>query len=137
MLDIALDGLNNVSISTVDIQRQGPTYTVDTLQDLHALYPGAELFFILGDDAFSGITSWKDYEKLAELATFVVVSRHGTPVDVPTKLSPSVNLLEISALPISSTQCRERIAEGLSLEGLVPDGVADYINKNHVYRRTA
>lgn len=137
MLDIALEGLNNVSISTVDIQRQGPTYTVDTLQDLHALYPGAELFFILGDDAFSGITSWKDYEKLAELATIVVVSRHGTPVDVPTKLSPSVNLLEISALPISSTQCRERIAEGLSLEGLVPDGVADYIDKNHVYRRTA
>ncbi|MEY4996786.1 MAG: hypothetical protein RLY59_190, partial [Actinomycetota bacterium] len=58
-------------------------------------------------------------------------------VYVPTKLSPSVNLLEISALPISSTQCRERIAEGLSLEGLVPDGVADYIDKNHVYRRTA
>lgn len=136
MVEIALLGQDRMSVSSVDIEREGPTYTIDTLTDLARLYPGAELFFILGDDAFSGITSWKNYEQLAQLATIVVVSRHGTPVEVPTKLSPSVNLLEMSALPISSTQCRERIMAGHSLEGLVPAGVAEYIEKKNLYRRT-
>lgn len=136
MVEIALLGQERMSVSSVDIERQGPTYTIDTLTDLANLYPSAELFFILGDDAFSGITSWKNYEQLPQLATIVVVSRHGTPVEVPTKLSPSVNLLEMSALPISSTQCRDRIKEGHSLEGLVPAGVAEYIEKKNLYRRT-
>ncbi|BAU99183.1 nicotinate-nucleotide adenylyltransferase [Aurantimicrobium minutum] len=136
MVEIALLGQDRMSVSSVDIEREGPTYTIDTLTDLARLYPGAELFFILGDDAFSGITSWKNYEQLAQLATIVVVSRHGTPVEVPTKLSPSVNLLEMSALPISSTLCRERIMAGHSLEGLVPAGVAEYIEKKNLYRRT-
>lgn len=136
MVEIALIGQEHMSVSRVDIEREGPTYTIDTLTDLAKLYPGAELFFILGDDAFSGITSWKNYEQLAQLATLVVVSRHGTPVEVPTKLSPSVNLLEMSALPISSTQCRERIMAGHSLEGLVPAGVAAYIEMKNLYRRT-
>lgn len=136
MVEIALLGQDRMSVSSVDIEREGPTYTIDTLTDLARLYPGAELFFILGDDAFSGITSWKNYEQLAQLATIVVVSRHGTTVEVPTKLSPSVNLLEMSALPISSTQCRERIMAGHSLEGLVPAGVAEYIEKKNLYRRT-
>ena len=136
MVEIALLGQDRMSVSSVDIEREGPTYTIDTLTDLARLYPGAELFFILGDDAFSGITSWKNYEQLAQLATIVVVSRHGTPVEVPTKLSPSVNLLEMSALPISSTQCRERIMAGHSLEGLVTAGVAEYIEKKNLYRRT-
>jgi nicotinate-nucleotide adenylyltransferase len=137
MVNLAIAGHENFSLSTVDVDRPGPTYTVDTLRDLTRTYPSSELFFILGDEAFEGISSWKDYEELASLATFVVVSRHGTQPEVPAKLSPSVNLLEITALPISSTLCRERIEKGLSLEGLVPDTVAEYVEEHQLYRRNA
>ncbi len=137
MVLLAIAGIDQFSVSTVDVDRPGPTYTVDTLRDLARIYPDSELFFILGDEAFSGIETWKDYEELGEFATFVVVSRNGTLPEVPAKLSPSVNLLEISALPISSTLCRERIANGQSLDGLVPDTVGQYIEEHQLYRRNA
>ena len=137
MVSLAIAGFDDFSVSTVDVDRPGPTYTVDTLRDLARIYPDSELFFILGDEAFSGIETWKDYEDLAQLATFIVVSRHDMSVEVPAKLSPSVNLLEISALPISSTLCRERIANGQSLDGLVPDTVGQYIEEHQLYRRNA
>ena len=137
MVKLAIAGHDNFSLNTVDIDRPGPTYTVDTLRELATQYPGSELFFILGDEAFEGIQSWKSYEDLAGLATFVVVSRHGTQPEVPAKLSPSVNLLEISVLPISSTLCRERIAAGLSLDSLVPGTVAKYVEEHQLYRRNA
>jgi nicotinate-nucleotide adenylyltransferase len=135
MVKLAIAEHDNCSLSTVDIDRPGPTYSVDTLRELASQYPSSELFFILGDEAFEGIQSWKSYEDLASLATFVVVSRHGTQPEVPAKLSPSVNLLEIPTLPISSTMCRERIANGESLEGLVPDNVAKYVEEHQLYRR--
>ena len=137
MVRLAIEGYDQFSVSTVDIDREGPTYTVDTLRDISLQYPDSELFFIVGDDAFAGITSWKDFEKLGELATIVVVSRIGIAPEVPAKLSPSVNLLEIDSLPISSTQCRERIANGETLEGLVPGKVAEYVAKHQLYRRNA
>ena len=137
MVRLAIAGHVDFSLSTVDMDRPGPTYTVDTLRELSQVYPHSELFFILGDEAFTNISTWKNYENLTELATFVVVSRHGMHVEVPAELSPSVNLLEISALPISSTLCRERIANGDSLEGLVPSSVAEYVEEHQLYRRNA
>jgi nicotinate-nucleotide adenylyltransferase len=135
MVSLAIEGNPHFALSTIDIDRGGPTYSVDTLRDLSHIYPDAQLFFIMGDDAFAGIEGWKDYEDLASLATLVVVSRHGTHPKVPAKLSPSVNLLQIPMLPISSTQCRERIAQELPIVGLVPDNVADYVKDHQLYRR--
>jgi nicotinate-nucleotide adenylyltransferase len=137
MVKLAIADIDDFSVSTVDIDREGPTYTVDTLRDIAAHFPHSQLYFIMGDDAFAGITTWKDFDKLGELATLVVVSRHGNAPEVPATLSPSVNLLEISTLPISSTMCRERIANGDSLEGIVPDKVAEYVAKHQLYRRNA
>ena len=137
MVKLAIADIDDFNVSTVDIDREGPTYTVDTLQDIAAQFPHSQLYFIMGDDAFAGITTWKDFDKLGELATLVVVSRHGIAPEVPATLSPSVNLLEISTLPISSTLCRERIENGLSLEGLVPDTVAEYVEEHQLYRRNA
>lgn len=137
MVRLAIAGIDGFSVSTVDIDRGGPTYTVDTLRDIAAEFPQSQLYFIMGDDAFAGITTWKDFDKLGELATLVVVSRYGNAPEVPATLSPSVNLLEISALPISSTMCRERIANGDSLEGIVPEQVAEYVEKHQLYRRNA
>lgn len=137
MVQRAITNFDKFSVSTVDVDRAGPTYTIDTLHDIAAEYPSSKIFFIVGDDAFAGITTWKDFDKLGEFATIVVVSRHGNTPEVPSKLSASVNLLEIPTLPISSTQCRELIANGDSLEGLVPDKVADYVDKHQLYRRNA
>lgn len=134
MVRLALAHHDSLILNTVDIDRGGPTFTIDTLRELQAQFPLAELFFILGDDAFAGIHTWKSYEELAGLATFVVVSRAGSPVTVPAKLSPSVNLLEMSTLPISSTLCRERIQKGENLEGLVSPAVEKYIEDHQLYR---
>ncbi len=125
------------TVSRVDIDRSGPTYTVDTLADLQRERPGAELFFITGADAVAQILSWKDHDGLWDLANFVAVSRPGHVLDT-TGLPPGrVGQLEVPALAISSTDCRERVRRGSPVWYLVPDGVVQYIAKHHLYRSMA
>lgn len=134
MVILGLEGHPAYTLSTIDLDRPGPTYTVDTLRELRSQYKNAELFFIVGADAYAGIDTWNESGKLAELAQFVVVSRPmNTPI-APPKPRPGVNWLDIPALPVSSTQCRQRVRDGLSLEGLVPGGVAQYIADHQLYR---
>lgn len=125
------------SVSRVDIDREGPTYTVDTLRDLLRQNPGAELFFITGADALEKILTWRGWEELFDLATFVGVSRPGFELS-DTHLEQiddeKVHLLEIPALAISSTECRRRAAEHAPVWYLVPDGVVQYIAKRNLYR---
>jgi len=123
------------NVSRVDIDRDGPTYTVDTLRDIQAEYPGAELFFISGADAITQILSWKDFEELWKAAKFVAVSRPGHTMQLP-DLAPddAIEVLEVPALSISSTDVRERAANGEPVWYLVPDGVVQYINKHNLYR---
>ena len=123
------------NVSRVDIDRDGPTYTVDTLRDLQAEYPGAELFFISGADAITQILSWKDFDELWKAAKFVAVSRPGHTMQLP-DLAPggAIEVLEVPALSISSTDVRERAANGDPVWYLVPDGVVQYINKHNLYR---
>lgn len=128
------------SVSRVDIDREGPTYTIDTLQDLRAQYPDAEFFFITGADALSSILSWREWEKMLEIATFVGVTRPGyvlTEDFLPAEKQQRVELIEIPAMAISSTGCRRRASEGLPVWYLVPDGVVQYINKTQLYTRSA
>ena len=123
-------------VSRVDIERGGPTYTIDTLRDLHAQMPDADLYFITGADALSDIFSWRDAEELFELAHFVGCTRPGYELD-PSTLEgipgDKVSIVEIPALAISSTDCRNRRAAGDPVWYLVPDGVVQYINKNDLY----
>lgn len=124
------------TVSRVDIDRAGPTYTIDTLKDLRAVYPGTELYFITGADALSSIMSWHDWEQMFELAEFVGVTRPGyelTEDMLPTEIRERVHLLEIPAMAISSTDCRARAAEGRPVWYLVPDGVVQYIAKHRLY----
>ncbi|MET0134891.1 MAG: nicotinate-nucleotide adenylyltransferase [Kibdelosporangium sp.] len=121
------------SVSRVDIDRDGPTYTVDTLQDLRAARPESELFFITGADALSQILSWRDAEKLFGLAHFIGVTRPGYTLDDHHLPDGSVSLVEVPALAISSTACRERVALGEPVWYLVPDGVVQYIQKRDLY----
>lgn len=120
-------------VSRVDIDRGGPTYTIDTLRDLRAQYPDAELFFISGADAISQILSWRDSSRLWDLAHFVGVTRPGHQLDSSALPVGHVSLLEVPALAISSTDCRARVRAGLPVWYLVPDGVVQYINKHRLY----
>jgi nicotinate-nucleotide adenylyltransferase len=124
------------SVSRVDIDRGGPTYTIDTLHDLHTQHPDAELFFITGADALAEIFTWRDADELFELATFVGCTRPGYTMD-PTTLGnipdDRVTMIEVPALAISSTDCRRRTTQGQPVWYLVPDGVVQYIAKHHLY----
>jgi nicotinate-nucleotide adenylyltransferase len=129
------------SVSRVDIDREGDTYTVDTLRDLKRQNPDAELFFITGADALASILSWQDWEVLFELSNFVGVSRPGYELGAAhldrhlQKLPPdTLHLMEIPALAISSTDCRKRAAAGRPVWYLVPDGVVQYISKRKLYQ---
>lgn len=122
------------TVSRVDIDRSGPTYTIDTLRDLKALRPDAELFFITGADAIAQILSWRDHDELWDLAHFVAVSRPGHVLNTDGLPSDDVSQLEIPALAISSTDCRDRVQRGHPVWYLVPDGVVQYIAKHHLYR---
>lgn len=124
------------SVSRTDIDRPGPTYTVDTLGDLRTAYgQDTELFFITGSDALSAILGWRNSAELFALAHFVGVSRPGyEPVDLAGFPEGAVTLVEVPALAISSTDCRERVGRGHPVWYLVPDGVVQYIEKRRLYR---
>jgi nicotinate-nucleotide adenylyltransferase len=126
------------STSRIDIEREGNTYTVDTLTELRALVgDDTDLFFITGADALSQILTWRGAEKLFDLAHFIGVSRPGLPLDmsmVDHLPADRVTLLEVPALSISSTDCRRRITDGLPIWYLVPDGIVQYIAKRGLYR---
>jgi len=122
------------TVSRVDIDRPGPTYTIDTLRDLSARHPGTELFFITGADALAQILSWKDVDELFHLATFVGVTRPGHELSRRGAPAARISLLEIPALAISSTDCRARVRADQPVWYLVPDGVVQFIAKYGLYR---
>ena len=123
-------------VSRVDIDRPGPTYTIDTLRDLSVQHPEAELFFITGADALEQIVSWKDSDELFRLAHFVGVTRPGYVLSDDHLPRDSVSLVEVPAMAISSSACRERVHAGRPVWYLVPDGVVQYIGKHRLYRGT-
>jgi nicotinate-nucleotide adenylyltransferase len=120
------------TVSRVDIERPGPTYTIDTLRDLRAERPEADLYFITGADAMAQIVSWKDVDELWSLAHFVGVTRPGH--ELPDLARAEVSLLEVPAMSISSTDCRARVAAHEPVWYLVPDGVVQYIAKYGLYQ---
>jgi nicotinate-nucleotide adenylyltransferase len=122
------------SVSRIDIDRGGPTYTIDTLRDLRALNVDADLFFITGADALSQILTWRDAEELFALAHFIGVTRPGHDLSSDGLPEGGVSLMEVPALAISSTDCRARVRGGDPVWYLVPDGVVRYIDKRELYR---
>jgi len=125
------------SVSRIDIDRGGPTYTIDTLRDLRVERGDeAELFFITGADALAQIMSWQDVNELFALAHFVGVTRPGHRLTGDGLPGDKVSLVEVPALAISSTDCRQRVANGEPIWYLVPDGIVQYIAKRRLYRRS-
>lgn len=131
------------SVSRVDMDREGKTYTIDTIRDLRAIYgPEVELFFITGADAILEILTWKSPEDLLRTCVFVAASRPGHSLDriqevlggLYTNNKDRIRLLQVPALAISSTDVRERVADGRPIRYLLPETVAYYIAKTGLYR---
>jgi nicotinate-nucleotide adenylyltransferase len=126
------------TVSRVDIDRPGPTFTVDTLTDLRGQRgETVELFFITGADALAQILTWKDADELFSLAHFIGVTRPGHRLSGDGLPPDRVSLLEVPAMAISSTDCRDRVSRGEPVWYLVPDGVVQYVAKHRLYPVTA
>lgn len=121
------------TVSRVDIDREGETYTVDTLHDLKKIRPNAELFFITGADAMNQIVNWKRADELWDLAYFIGVTRPGHDLKLPEAGRERIALMEVPAMAISSTDVRARAGAKMPVWYLVPDGVVQYINKYELY----
>jgi nicotinate-nucleotide adenylyltransferase len=121
-------------VSRVDIDRPGPTFTIDTIRDIAEQRPGAELFFITGADALAQILSWKDAEIALKMAHFVGVTRPGYELSAAHLPMDAVTMVDVPAMAISSSDCRHRVAAGQPVWYLVPDGVVQYISKHRLYR---
>ncbi len=142
MTVIATASNPDFDVSHLEIERQGPSYTVDTIKSLRDQFPDRQIYFITGADAVWEILTWKDTEELAELTTFIAATRpgyslekfkklHVLPDDEPRpKGKPKVYIMEIPALAISSTDIRQRVRDGRPIRYLVPEGVANYIHKS-------
>lgn len=128
-------------VSRMEIDREGLTYTVDTLVALREQYgPGTELFFITGADAVWDIVSWKDADRVADLATFIAVTRPGYDLEAARAAHEEhetrfkIEYIEVPALAISSTDIRQRVANRRPIRYLTPETVVSYIEKYALYR---
>ncbi len=135
-------GEHNMSVSDLEVRRDGPSYTALTLEALHRDgYEPAQLFFITGSDAFADVAQWHDYPRILQLANFIVVSRPGAPSPsdlVPVLQSavpdrPAVLSVEADTPNVSSTEIRRRVGAGEPLDGLVPSSVAGHIRRHLLY----
>jgi len=121
--------------SDVELAREGPSYTVETVAQLRGRHPQAEVFLIVGSDNLPMIAEWREPERLLEMCTVAVVERPGSAPAPAGKVPPArLRRVEGTTLPIASRDLRERIRAGRSVRHLVPDGVADYIEKRGLYR---
>lgn len=140
MTELAIASNPDFSASRLEIDRDGPTYTVDTMLALRRLHPEADLFFITGADAVFEIIGWDRADVLADLVTFVGVSRPGYDISAQREEHDNassrfqIEFLQIPALAISSTDLRQRIRAGLPIRYLTPDPVVDYIHAHGLYR---
>ncbi|HEY2802403.1 MAG TPA: nicotinate-nucleotide adenylyltransferase [Actinomycetota bacterium] len=139
MVVVATASNPRFSVSRIEIDRDGPTYTVDTLRTLKEEHPGdPELFFVTGADAMLEIFAWKDAEDVLELAHFIAATRPGYDIasfeQEEATRHPHVNVMQVPALAISSTDVRRRVKEGRPIRYLLPEGVKSYIEKVGLYR---
>jgi len=143
MAMLAIEGHKNMAVSSIEIDRGGMTYTVDTLVQLKEILGNeVEFKFITGADAIHYITTWKDYERLLHICTFIAVTRPGYNKDALAKeieqmenhFECDIEFIEIPPVDISSSQIRENISNGISVKGMVPDKVAEYILKKGLYK---
>lgn len=138
MVVVATSSNPRFTVSRLEIERAGPTYTVDTLRDLRTERGDVALYFITGADAMLEILRWKDPQEVLSLAHFIAATRPGYDLasferGAPTE-HPGVSVMDVPALAISSSDIRARVRKGLPIRYLVPEGVQTYLEKAGLYR---
>jgi len=140
MCRLAFADVNRAMVDDRETRRSGPTYTIDTLQELQAQYPAAQLYLIMGEDQAKALASWHRAEDLGRAAIICVASRSETvsaasPADVPSKLfSQPLQRLQLPPSPLNATEIRDLYAHGQSVSALVFESVARYIDHHHLYQ---
>ncbi|MDF3017544.1 MAG: nadD [Thermomicrobiales bacterium] len=141
MLDLALAGSATDEISTIDIDRSGPSYTADTLEILAARFPSARLFFLMGEDSLRDLPTWHDPERILRVAELAVAGRPGVETDLESLelqvpgVGKHVHVVPTKEIAISSSDIRRRVRESQPVGGLVPAIVEAYIRDNGLYAR--
>lgn len=130
MLSLALAGSPGFAVERSELDRPGPSYTVDTLRDLREREPGAEFVLLVGADAAADLPAWREAQQLPELAQITVFRRPGSPMPALPWITATV---EVPAIDISATEVRRRARQGQSLRYWVPDAVAEYIVMHRLY----
>jgi nicotinate-nucleotide adenylyltransferase len=139
MLRLAFADVANACIDTQEIDRDGPSYTLDSLRHLQSLYPQAQLFLIMGQDQADALPSWKNWQALPEIATICIAARaHSVPASSPFDLEKTHKIktlrIKLPDMPISSTQIRQNASQASLLAPLVPPAVARYIHEHRLYQ---
>ncbi|HHU32734.1 MAG: nicotinate-nucleotide adenylyltransferase [Zhaonellaceae bacterium] len=143
MTNLAVAANPYFEVSSIEIEREGYSYAIDTVTEFYNRYKSqAELFFITGADAILEILTWKNVERLTELCRFIAATRPGTHLDellkfikkLPDKIGKKIHIMEVPALAISSTDIRQRVANHRTIKYLLPEAVEQYIVKNGLYQ---
>ena len=143
MCELAIEENERFELSRVELKRSGPSYTSDTLRELHEQLPGAELLLVLGSDQAANLSRWHEPEAVLELASVAVVERTGTHREAAAvkiasiKGAHRVRFFHMPPIGVSSTLVRNRARQGKPIRYLVPEKVAEYIEKNGLYRASA
>ncbi|MFG6357571.1 MAG: nicotinate-nucleotide adenylyltransferase [Acetatifactor sp.] len=143
MTKLAVSGNDRFCCLDLEMKREGNTYTYETLQELHSMYPGTRLYFIVGADCLFSIENWYRPESIFQHCSLLAASRNGTPMEtleqkrreLEKRYGADILLLSFPNMEISSTEIRRRLAHGRSIQYLVPDPVREYIERNHCYER--
>lgn len=133
MVRLLVDGDSRFDTDSMEIDRGGLSYTVDTLSAFAAAFPSAELFWLVGADVVRSFARWREPERITELATVVVLQRTDEAPDLAS-IPGTPRRLATRRIDISSTEVRKRVQEGKSIRGFVPDAVAEYIAAKRLYR---
>ncbi len=135
MLDIAIGGNPFLEVSTIEIDRAGVSYTIDTLETLQGLYPDSELWLIVGADTIADVPNWRRPLDIVQAASFAIAGRPGFTPHLPTSLgNVRVASVEMPLLEISSSVIRRNVSEGRSIRYLVSAGVEAFINAKKLYQ---
>lgn len=140
MLELALAGDPRSVIDRREIDRPGPSYTIDSVIELQAERPGTEWYLVLGQDQYRNLPTWHRWEELIGRVVLAVAAREGLAVDAPPALAARAHrcvVLPLPTMPISATAVRASAAAGRGLDAMVPAPVARYIDLHHLYARTA
>lgn len=135
MLDIAIGGNPFLEVSTIEIDRAGVSFTIDTLETLHGLHPESELWLIVGADTIADVPNWRRPLDIVQAASFAIAGRPGFTPHPPVSLgNVRVAAVEMPLLEISSSLIRRNVSEGRSIRYLVPAGVEAFINARKLYQ---